>query len=286
MNANPINPKITLGTVALTVSSFAQSLPFYQERIGLILRRQEENIAYLSTTEWDLLVLYENREAQQIQAQAGLYHFALLLSSRLELAKILSHLLATETAVQGLADHFVSEAIYLTDPDGNGIEIYRDRPRDQWDIQQGTVQIGTVALDVEGVLGELDKTPSPWSGLDAATQMGHIHLQVANLDREEAFYKDILGFDLITRYGTAASFLSAGGYHHHIGINTWSRAGKVVPPANATGLRWYTIQFPTQAALNLTLANLQSADIPFVEQSGGLFLSDPSQNGILLAVRK
>ena len=152
---NPIHPQINLGVVALTVSDFAQSLPFYQDRIGLTLRHQEGNKAYLGTSQKDLLLLQEDKSAKHIQARSGLYHFALLVSSRFELAKIFKHLIDTETPLQGASDHHVSEALYLADPDGNGIEIYRDRPRDEWPYHSGQLQMGTVAMDMEGVLGEL-----------------------------------------------------------------------------------------------------------------------------------
>lgn len=281
---NPIDPQITLGVVALTVSNFAQSLPFYQERIGLTLRRQEGNKAYLGTSTQDLLLLHEDQNATPIQARSGLYHFALLVSTRLALAQVFKHLIDTETPLQGVSDHHVSEAIYLADPDGNGIEIYRDRPRNEWPYRSGQLQIGTVAMDIEGVLGELANATTAWSGLDDKTKMGHIHLHVANLEREESFYRNTIGFDLIMRYGTAASFLSAGGYHHHVGMNTWSRVGPTFPPANATGLQWYTIQFPNQNTLASTLENLQAANVQFQEKEDGIYLQDHSQNGIRLTV--
>lgn len=286
-----IDPQTTIGSVALTVSNLAESLSFYQERIGLKLRGQDGDVAYLGTAERELLVLHENRNAHPVKARAGLYHFALLVPSRLELAKMLTHLAETRTPLQGLSDHLVSEAIYLADPDGNGIEIYRDRPRAEWRTKDGALQMDTIAMDVDGVLAELAHRPSAWhrpsvwSGLDEATVMGHIHLHVADLARDEAFYKDVLGFDLIMRYGTAVSFLSAGGYHHHIGMNTWSRAGAIAPPPDATGLRWVTIQLPTPAALQAVVDNIRAMGVFVEERADGIFLRDPSQNGILLALK-
>ena len=280
-----IDPQLTLGSIVLTVSNLAQSLLFYQERIGLTLRGQDGDAAYLGTAERELLVLHENRNAHPVKARAGLYHFALLVSSRLQLAKVLTHLADTQTPLQGLSDHLVSEAIYLADPDGNGIEIYHDRPREEWRTKDGALQMDTIAMDVDGVLAELAHRPSGWSGLDAATVMGHVHLHVANLARDEAFYKDVLGFDLVMRYGTAASFLSAGGYHHHIGMNTWSRTGAIAPPPEATGLRWYTIQLPTPAALQATVDNIRAMGVAVEERADGVFLRDPSQNGVLITLK-
>jgi catechol 2,3-dioxygenase len=286
-----IDPQTTIGSVSLTVSSLAQSLSFYQERIGLKLRQRDGDVARLGTTERELLVLHENHNAHPVKARAGLYHFALLVPSRLELAKVLTHLAETRTPLQGLSDHLVSEAIYLADPDGNGIEIYRDRPRAEWRTEDGTLQMDTIALDVESLLAELAHRssawhrPGAWSGLDAATVIGHVHLHVANLARDEAFYNSVLGFDLVTRYGTAASFLSAGGYHHHIGMNTWSRTGAIAPPPDATGLRWYTIQLPTPAALQAVVDNIRAMAVSVEERDDGIFLRDPSQNGIFLTLK-
>ncbi len=279
-----INPQTNMGPVALTVSDFARSLPYYQERIGLQLREQNGSVVHLGTSQRDLLILHENKSAHPVRGRTGLYHFALLVSSRLELAKTLLHLVQTETPLQGMSDHFVSEAIYLGDPDGNGIEIYRDRPREQWEYPNGKLNIGTVAMDVDGVLGELQGQDPKFQQLDDQTVMGHIHLHISNLDRDEAFYKDVLGFDLVTRYGTAASFVSAGGYHHHIGMNTWAGVGIPAAPPDATGLRWFTIELPDEAAVQATLSNLDANDVAYQQQEDGIFLHDTAQNGIRLTI--
>lgn len=278
----PINPQTNIGTVALTVSDFARSLPFYQERIGLQLRQQNGTLAHLGTSQRDLLILHENKSARPVNGRTGLYHFALLVSSRLELARTLMHLVQTETPLQGMSDHFVSEAIYLADPDGNGIEIYRDRTRSHWEYPNGKLNIGTAAMDVNGVLAELQGQNPAFQQLDDNTVMGHIHLHISNLERDEAFYKDVLGFDLIMRYGTAASFVSAGGYHHHIGMNTWAGANIPPPPPDATGLRWFTIELPDNDALQATLSNLEATDVAYQQQENGIFLRDSAQNGIRL----
>lgn len=281
-----INPQTKMGTVALTVSDFARSLPYYQERIGLQLRQQEGSVAHLGTSQRDLLILHENKSARPVNGRTGLYHFALLVSSRFELARTLMHLVQTETPLQGMSDHFVSEAIYLADPDGNGIEIYRDRPRAQWEYPNGKLNIGTAAMDVNGVLAELQGQNPIFQQLDDQTVMGHIHLHISKLDRDEAFYKDVLGFDLVTRYGTAASFVSAGGYHHHIGMNTWAGVNIPPPPPDATGLRWFTIELPDEAALQATLSNLDAQSVAYEQQQDGIFLHDTAGNGIRLITIK
>lgn len=279
-----IHPNTKIGPVSLTVSDMARSLTYYQQNIGLKLHHQEANTAVLGSGETELLQLMARPSVPKPRRSTGLYHFALLLPSRLELAKTLTHLINTETAIAGASDHLVSEALYLSDPDGNGIEIYRDRPRDEWKIINDVLQMSTEPLDVQGVLSELNSATAAWNGLHQATIMGHIHLHVNYLDQAEAFYTDILGFDLVTRYGPSAAFVSAGGYHHHIGLNTWAGVGAPPPPDNAVGLNWFTIVFPDQDALQATAVRLQSADIPYEKRGDGLFLRDPANNGILLSI--
>ncbi len=265
-----------IGTVALTVTNLARSLSFYQYNIGLKLHRQDGDTAWLGTGGSDLLELKELPGATAVPRATGLYHFALLIPSRLELAKTLKHLVETETPLGGFSDHEVSEAIYLSDPDGNGIEIYRDRPREEWEVKDGTLQIVTSPMDIDGVLAELSGGET-WDGLHPDTVMGHIHLQVAHLRPSEAFYTNVLGFDFIARYGTAASFVSAGGYHHHIGMNTWAGVGVPPRPADAVGLRWYTIQLPTPAALEEVVARVRESGTAVTQNDAGAFLQDPSQ---------
>ena len=283
MTTYKLPPQTQIGTVALAVANLERSLTFYQRNIGLKLHRQSGDTAWLGVGGPDLLALQELPGATAAPRATGLYHFALLTPSRRELAKTLKHLIETETPLGGFSDHQVSEAIYLADPDGNGIEIYRDRSRAEWEVKNGVLQIVTSPLDVEAVLAELDGTET-WRGLHPETKMGHIHLQVAHLRPSEAFYTDVLGFDFIARYGTAASFVSAGGYHHHIGMNTWAGVGQPPRPADATGLRWYTIQLPTQAALEEVAARVRETGTAVRQTESGTFFQDPSQINIRLAV--
>ncbi len=282
-----IHPDTKIGAVHLTVSDFGRSLPYYQHNIGLKLHRLEGDVAYLGAGGRDLLALKELRSALYPQRVTGLYHFAILVPSRLELALTLKHLIETETRIGGASDHLVSEALYLSDPDGNGIEIYRDRPRHEWPLLGGQIQMDTKQFDVESVLGELhgltvhgrDLT---WNGLHPDTTIGHIHLHVSHLPEAEAFYTQVLGFDLIMHYGPSAAFVSAGGYHHHIGLNTWAGVGAPPPPPGSVGLDWYEIVLPDEEALAATAVRLQNAHIPTEQHDNGLFLRDPAQNGIVL----
>lgn len=284
MSQTSIHPDTNLGYVHLTVSNLQRSLEFYQQALGFQLHRQHEGTARLGAGQADLLVITEQPGARRVSGATGLYHFAILVPSRLELAQSLKRLAETKTPVEGFADHLVSEAIYLPDPDGNGIEIYRDRPRAEWPYINGQLKMATDPLDVDGILAELAGHTAPWPGLHADTTLGHIHLHVANIPRAIAFYRDVVGFDLVMRYGPAAAFLSAGGYHHHIGINTWS--GTASPPADATGLRWFVLHLPTIEELNRTADRVRQAGVSLEERAEGLLLYDPVQNGIILAVQQ
>lgn len=280
-----IHSQTHIGLISLTVADFNRSLPYYMHNIGLKLLNRDDHVAIFGTAERPLLELVEQSDAVLPQNTTGLYHFALLLPSRLELAKTFKNLLDTETPLGGFSDHSVSEAIYLSDPDGNGIEIYRDRQRDEWPRQNGRLQMNSLPLDLQSLIGELNGRTSPWQGLHPGTQMGHIHLHIRDVDEAENFYCNILGFESIMRYGPSAGFVSAGGYHHHIGLNTWAGKGAPPPPANSAGLRHYQIILPTQAALDEVITRLKASGYAYQQQNGGITLSDPSQNSIHLQVQ-
>lgn len=283
--AGSIHPDTTLGPVVLTVADLSRSLDFYRDRLGFKLHRQNNSTAALGAGGADLLELVEQPGARKAPRTTGLYHFAVLVPSRLALAHSLWRLIETETPVQGFADHLVSEAIYLPDPDGNGIEIYRDRSRDQWPRINGQLQMATNPIDLDGILGELAGHDEDWAGLHPDTIIGHVHLHVRDVDEAEHFYHEVLGFDRIMRYGPSAVFLSAGGYHHHIGVNTWAGAGAPPPPPESVGLRWFTIQLPDPAARDAIADRSRRAGVTVEERAGGLFMRDPSQNGIVLTLK-
>lgn len=276
-----IAPNTAMGTVALAVGDLARSAAYYQNNIGLQLQEQEGAVATLGVDHTPLLRLEEVPGAKVIRRATGLYHFALLLPSRLELARTLRHLAETQTPIDGASDHLVSEALYLSDPDGHGIEIYRDRPRSEWYDAQGNFQMGTLRLDLQGVLGELRHDDRLWSGLHPETVMGHVHLQVAEVAAAERFYTEVIGFQHMADY-PSVSFVSAGGYHHHLGMNSWMGAGAPPPPPTAARLLWYEIRLPDQAALEQVLNRLQTANIPVEQIDRGWLTRDPSQNTILL----
>jgi len=178
--------------------------------------------------------------------------------------------------VQGYADHDVSEAVYLADPDGIGIEVYWDRPRDEWPLRGGQVEMVTEPLDLDRLMRELDTWPGEWDGIDAGTDIGHIHLRVSSLATAEEFYHGVLGFDVMQRDMIGALFLAAGGYHHHIGVNTWASEGGPRPPADAVGLISYGVQLPDAAVLGDVTARLAAAGASMsTEEDGSLRAGDP-----------
>lgn len=280
-----IAPATTVGEVQLIVSNLERSVTFYQNALGFRVMDRQEGRAVLGAGSRRLLTLVEQPGAKPVPRTTGLYHFAVLLPDRRSLARLLYHMAETEVPVQGASDHGVSEALYLADPDSNGIELYRDRDREEWPLDEaGKMEMGTEELDIDDLVMELQDGLTPWEGLPDGTRIGHVHLRVRNIPEAEAFYTGILGFQLMQRYGTAASFVSAGGYHHHIGMNTWQSAGAPPPPPNATGLRWFELLLPDTTALEAVRARLSAAGITVDAQDEGVLVRDPSGNGILFRV--
>ena len=304
--AETIHPDTRVGPVHLTVRDLERSVAFYRDRLGFQVRRRTDEVAkdaakdaakdvangvaYLGAGGPDLLVLTENPSAVQARGTTGLYHFAILVPSRHELARSLERLVATRTRLTGASDHLVSEALYLNDPDGNGIEIYRDRPRGEWGFERGEVRMATEALDLGDVLDELDADAvrevegAGWRGLSPQTVIGHIHLHVADLAAAEEFYVGRLGFERMARYGPSAVFVAAGGYHHHIGLNTWQGVGAPPPPPGAVGLRHFVIQLPDADEVARMAERLVAAGVAVEEVEGGVIVRDPSGNRILLVI--
>ena len=276
-----IHPQTKLGPVHLQVADL-RNLVNYYTTLGLHLRRRNGQQAVLGAGELDLLVLNQRPDGQRVQGTSGLYHFAILLPSRTDLGRALRHFGQSAIRVGGASDHAVSEALYLTDPEGNGIEVYRDRPRDEWRYPNGQLVINTTPFDVEGVLAAGDASSGEWDGFPAGTVIGHIHLHVGDIAAAEGFYRDALGFDLVTRHGPSATFLAAGGYHHHIGANTWAGVGAPPAPDTAWGLSHFTIEVPGTQALADVRAQVEGAGVSVNERDEGYFVRDPSGNGVLL----
>jgi catechol 2,3-dioxygenase len=229
-----------IGQVSLTVRDLDRSRNFYQDVLGFV----ELGPARLGPPGGRVLIeLHERRDAiAKPRRTTGLFHFAILVPSRAALGRSLRRLAEQRWPISGAADHLVSEALYLDDPDGLGIEIYRDRPRDTWRTNAGgELAMATDPLDLESVHDE-PGAEAPWQGLEAGTIMGHVHLHVPHLDSAEAFYAGRIGFEPMLRRYPGALFMAAGGYHHHLGLNTWAGVGAPPPPENAVGLRSFTIE--------------------------------------------
>jgi catechol 2,3-dioxygenase len=192
--------------------------------------------------------------------------------------------------MQGFSDHGVSEAIYLADPEGNGIEVYRDRPRGEWPTTDGRLRMGSEPLDVEALLAEAEQAAvatarEPWGGLPPGTRIGHVHLHVAFLEDTLDFYTRVLGFGLTMRYGDSALFLAAGGYHHHIGANTWAGVGAPRPPAGALGLDHFVVLLPDDAALADVAGRLGAAGVEAEVRPEAIAVADPSGNRMAFVVK-
>jgi catechol 2,3-dioxygenase len=261
-----------VGPVALTVSDLERSVDFYRRSIGLDVLEQGAGEARLGAGDRELLHLAELPGARPSTRDTGLYHFALLLPDRPSLARWLAHAARERVPLTGLSDHAVSEAIYLNDPDQHGIEIYADRPRELWD---GRVMelMTTIPLDVQSLFGELaDPENEPFDGQPAGTTMGHVHLRVGDVDETIAFYRDLLGFELMAQLGPMAAFFAAGGYHHHVGANTWESRGAGPAPAGSASLRYATIVFPDTAARDEAAARVSADDDATVRDPSGNLL--------------
>ena len=281
MASDLIHAGTTIGSVHLTVQDLDRQIAYYEQRIGFRVHDRREGVARLGTGGPDLLVLWENARMTRPRGTTGLYHFAVLLPSRQWLALALAHLRDTRTTIVGASDHLVSEALYLEDPDGNGIEIYRDRPRDEWPREGSGYRLATLPLDIAGLLAEISG-PNPWKGLPPETRIGHIHLHVRGIPESEGFYVGAMGFQETGRLGSTALFLAAGGYHHHIGINTWNGVGASAPPRDALGLRRFVIRVPDDDEAHRVAGRIRDAGGLIEETNAGFETADPSGNRILL----
>jgi catechol 2,3-dioxygenase len=235
-----------IGFVHLRVADLDRALHFYAETLGFRVREQSGQTAYLSATghEPDHLRLTEFREAKPGRGRTtGLFHAAIRMPDRTSLARVLSRLIERKVRLAGFSNHGVSEAVYLNDPEGNGLELYADRPRNEWPRHGTGIEMTSQPLDVESLL-DLARSGEPWQGIDSRTDIGHVHLQVSRLDKAEAFYHGRLGFDVTQRSYPGALFFAAGGYHHHVAANIWAGTHLASPQPEAAGLISFSIVVP------------------------------------------
>ena len=284
LTSTSIHPDTYIGPVTLRVANLDRSLRFYEGVLGF--RRIEHTAGTAILGAQDGSPLLELRELPGAPPQplrsTGLYHVAILLPQRADLGQALLRMAAAGLEI-GQADHLVSEALYISDPDDNGLEIYRDRPRESWHFQNGRVQMATDPLDLRSLIEEGRNAAQPWEVLPAGTRVGHIHLRVGDIPQAERFYHTILGFDIMASMPSAL-FLSAGGYHHHIGLNTWQSRGAGAAPENTAGLQSFVIALPNHDALSAVRARLTAHNIPIHEQANDLLVADPWHNQIRLTV--
>jgi catechol 2,3-dioxygenase len=290
-----IHPATGVGPVSLTVASLENQILFYEKAMGFKLHWREGNNAALGTGERELLRLTEEANLKKYRGVTGLYHFAVLFPNRRELAVAMARLFALKVR-NSPTDHVMTKTTYLDDPEGNGIELYVESPEDgSWTLKDGKYETrwadgrwsdGREPLDVDALFKHLKDDDRVDAPVPLETKMGHIHLHVRDIPEALDFYHGVLGFDIM---GHAKefhmAFVSAGGYHHHIGLNTWQGVGAPPPPADAVGLRHFTVDFPNQPALDEVVARVEKAGISYNQTEDGLLLHDPSQNGVVLRVK-
>jgi catechol 2,3-dioxygenase len=282
-----LDPATSVGAVRLTVPDPERSREFYERAIGLGAVELEDGAIGLGVGGGSALVeLHGDASAPPLDPRApGLFHLAILLPSRPDLARALARLAEARVPLSGASDHLVSEALYLSDPDGNGIELYRDRPREEWPVRDGVLQMATLPLDLDSVIGELRDRSELMPAAPAGTHIGHVHLQVSDIAEAERFYGGVLGFDVTIRGYPGALFVSAGGYHHHLGLNTWHSAGSPPAAPGALGLRSFEIVLPSDEELERVLARVRAAGIEPAVTAAGPQVRDPFGNLVLLRTR-
>jgi catechol 2,3-dioxygenase len=281
-----IDPATTMGPVRLTVGDLDSVRAFYRDAIGLAELDSKDEVVRLganSDSGGSIVELVGDPDAlPRPRGTSGLFHLAILVPSRADLARTLQRVAEAGWRLSGASDHLVSEALYLSDPEGNGIELYRDRPREEWPVRDGVLQMDTLPLDLDGVLGELRREDAG-KGMPAGTRMGHVHLNVGDLAAAEAFYSGGLGFDVMVRGYPGALFVSAGGYHHHLGLNTWAGEGAPPPPEGSRGLRQFAIELPGADQLGEEESRLREAGFEPTRENGTVHVTDPSGNNVVLS---
>jgi catechol 2,3-dioxygenase len=265
---------LRLGAVHLTVADVDRAVAWYQHALGLRVHLHEATTAELGDGRETLVVLCEDAQARPAGRHAGLYHYALLFPTRQDLARAAVRLALTRTPIEGASDHRTHEAIYLPDADGNGIELAWDRSREHWPAGLG-YDGGPAPLDFDSLLATV-KDEEPSRQVRDGLRMGHLHLHVGDIERGVRFYRNILGFEEQANLGTAA-FVSAGGYHHHLGFNVWKGRGVGPAPDHTVGLRHWTVQLPTASNVAAVQRRVESADVPVASVAGGFEVRDPWQ---------
>lgn len=283
-NTYVIPDATTIGKTTLGVANLDKMVRYYENVIGLTLLKKDANSAEMGLGETAVLHLESRPNGKQHKNATGLYHLAILVPGRADLGQWLRHYIQTQQRmIDGAGDHLVSEALYLTDPEGNGLEIYRDRPRESWEYEGNQIKMATLAVDLPAVVAAAH--PTQFTGMAQGTIIGHIHLQVHNIDEATNFYTHVLGFSYMTGY-PEASFLSAGGYHHHIGANIWHSHGASPPPRGSLGLIRYEIQLPGSEGIAGLLTHLKTVGYPVQINNERITMTDPSGIEVIITASK
>ncbi len=267
------------GPLGLSVLDLERQREFYTEFLGLRLFGGDQGRALLGAGDRQILALESGAKRPRPSRTTGLYHMAIRFPSRAALGQVLQRMLAKDAAPQGGADHLVSEALYLADPEGNGIELYCDRPESEWPRKDGMVVMENAPLDWDGLLAE---APVEEAGAAPGTRLGHVHLQVADLEAADAFYVDVLGFEKSAEFPGQAHFVSLHGYHHHIAYNIWAGRGAPPAPPGSAGMLHFTLPLEP-AAREAVIERAIAAGLPVETGESGDLLTDPSGNRVLLA---
>ena len=268
----------TLGPIALRVHNIDRMYAFYTQALQFRLHDKLDNgTVVMGADDEVLLYLIPDPDAKPEPRATGLYHIAYRYPSRAALGAILNHYVSLGLKLEGASDHGVSEALYLSDVEGNGIELYHDRPRDAWpkDTNGGLAMV-TDRIDLQALLADAGDAELP--------VIGHVHMHVAKLGQSRTFYVDLLGFDLMQQFGLSAEFVSANGYHHHVGYNIWRGANIPAPTLHATGLVWWTLRLPTSVDVDAVAARLTAANYPFALEDAVLLVRDPAGNQVGIVV--
>ncbi|WOV89108.1 VOC family protein [Sporosarcina oncorhynchi] len=276
-------PYIYTGEVQLNVTDLAKLTSFYTEIIGFSILEREAQKVVLTADGYTPLLILEQSEVVLTKEprRTGLYHLALLLPTRADLGAAIKHFSRNHIPL-GASDHQVSEALYLSDPDGNGIEIYCDRESGTWHWEDNLVTMSTDPLDARAVVEE--SGDQEWNGLPTGTVMGHIHLHVADLQKAKGFY-EALGFSVVSRYPQAL-FMSNGNYHHHIAVNTWNGKNAPRPSEGSAGMKAFTLIYPNEKTLQKAVGNVQEIEGDVQQVDAKVIVKDPSGNRIVLRVGK
>ena len=283
-----IPPGTSIGKVRLRVADIDALSEFYERIVGLRGLERDGDLARLGPEGGEPLVelLAAPAAGPPPSFSTGLFHLAILVPDRAELARSLRRVIEQGWRLTGASDHLVSEALYLRDPEGNGIEIYRDRPRDQWGHgDNGELKMATLPLDLDDVLADEGASDRPPNGMPPDTTMGHVHLRVADIPAAEAFYNGALGLDVMVRSYPGALFVAAGGYHHHVGLNTWESQGAPAPPEGSLGLDRWELVLPDEDERDAAAGRVGETGDP-VHTDDGVLARDPAGNHVLLTARR